>query len=304
MSKKRKKLSGGYGALLVAVAVGAVVAACDTPVPTEVREAFEEVMAEEVERGADAQQEDWVVRFLQAEAFGSQPPLLYVDGVRIRKTEDLPESARGWFENPDVDAGVGGSCCYFGGATNISRIEILKGPAARLHYGEVAARGVIQVFTEDGEPVPEMIVVPPGPDVILGPVEASVSPEGDFVVTGQAIMVEPEAELIDVETVMGIVVTGAANSTNRFRELVIRKRRDGTTGAEPVIYVDGIRLDGGFSSLNELLPTLSPEHIDRVEVIKGEAAREEYGEEGVDGVILVFTKKKESSDKPSTGRSR
>ena len=260
MSEKRKKPSGGYAALLVAVAAGAVVAACDTPVPTEVREAFEEVMADDGAQGADAEQLDWVERFLQAKAFGSQPPpLLYVDGVRIRKTEDLPESARGWFENPDADAGGSGICCYFGSA-DIARIEILKGPAARLHYGEKAASGVIQVFSEDGEPVPEVITVPPGPDVILGPVEA--------------------------------------------RELVIRKRHDGTTGAEPVIYVDGVRLDGGFSSLNELHPALSPEHIDRVEVIKGEAAREEYGEEGVDGVILVFTKKKESSDKPSTGRSR
>ncbi len=304
MSEKRKKLSGGYGALLVAVAVGAVVVACDTPVPTEVREAFEEVMADEAEQGADAQQEDWVVRFLQAKAFGSQPPpLLYVDGVRIRMTEDLPESARGLFENPDTTAEASGSCCYFGRASNISRIEILKGPAARLHYGDQAASGVIQVFTEDGEPVPEVIVVPPAPDVILSPVEASVSPDGDFVVTGQAIKVELEAELIDVPSVRSIVVTGTANATRQLRELVIRPRRDGTTGAEPVIYIDGVRLDGGVSALNELHPALSPERIDRIEVIKGEAAREKYGEEGASGVILVFTKK-ESSDKPSTRRPK
>ena len=298
MSEKRKKLSGGYGALLVAVAVGTVVVACDTPVPTEVREAFEEVMAEEAQQGADAQREDWVARFLQAKAFGSQPPpLLYVDGVRIRKTEDLPESARGWFENPDTTAEAGGSCCYLGGASNISRIEILKGPAARLHYGDEAANGVIQVFTEDGEPVPEVIMVPPGPDLILDPVEAGFSPDGDFVVTGQAIKVELEAGLIDVPSVRSIVVTGTANATGQSRELVIRPRRDGTTGTEPVIYVDGVRLDRGVSGLNEL----HPEHIDHIEVIKGEAAREKYGEEGANGVILVFMKKA-SSDKPATRR--
>ena len=304
MSEKRKNLSGGYGALLVAVAVGALVVACDTPVPTEVREAFEEVMADEAEQGAYAQQEDWVARFLQAKAFGSQPPpLLYVDGIRIRKTEDLPESAQGWFENPDTTAEASGTCCYFAGASNISRIEILKGPAARLHYGEEAASGVIQVFTEDGEPVPEVIVVPPAPDMILSPVELSVSPDGDFVVTGQAIKVELEAELIDVPSVRSIVVTGTANATRPLRELVIRPRRDGTTGAEPLIYVDGVRLDGGFSGLNELHPALSPEDIDRIEVIKGEAAREKYGEEGANGVIQIFTKK-ESSNKPSTRRPK
>lgn len=304
MSEKRKNLSGGYGALLVAVAVGALVVACDTPVPTEVREAFEEVMADEAEQGAYAQQEDWVARFLQAKAFGSQPPpLLYVDGIRIRKTEDLPESAQGWFENPDTTAEASGTCCNFAGASNISRIEILKGPAARLHYGEEAASGVIQVFTEDGEPVPEVIVVPPAPDMILSPVEAGFSPDGDFVVTGQAIKVELEAELIDVPSVRSIVVTGTANATRPLRELVIRPRRDGTTGAEPLIYVDGVRLDGGFSGLNELHPALSPEDIDRIEVIKGEAAREKYGEEGANGVIQIFTKK-ESSNKPSTRRPK
>ena len=301
MSEKRKKLSGCYGALLVAVAVGTVGVACDTPVPTEVREAFEEVVADEAEHGADAQQEDWVARFLQAKAFGSQPPpLLYVDGIRIRKTEDLPESAQGWFENLDADAGASGN---FSGASNISRIEVLKGPAARLHYGEEAASGVIQVFTEDGEPVPEVIVVPPAPDMILSPVEAGFSPDGDFVVTGQAIKVELEAELIDVPSVRSIVVTGTANATRPLRELVIRPRRDGTTGAEPLIYVDGVRLDGGLSGLNQVHPALSPEDIDRIEVIKGEAAREKYGEEGANGVIQIFTKK-ESSNKPSTRRPK
>ena len=279
MSETRKKLSGGYAALLVAVAVGALVVACDTPVPTEVREAFEEVMAEEAAQGADAQQEDWVERLLQAKAFGSEPqPLLYVDGVRIRKTEDLPESARGWFEDPPSDAGAG-TCCSFG-APNISRIEILKGPAARLHYGDEAVGGVIQVFTKDGEPAPEVIAVPP--DVILGPVEVSVSPDGDFVVRGQARTIE--------------------RASDWDKWLAENAVSNAPPGSKPIIYVDGVRVDGG-AALIAFHPALAPEHINRIEVIKGEAAREKYGEEGANGVIRIFTKK-ESSDKPSTRRPK
>ena len=101
MSETRRKLNAGHAALLMTLAAGALVVACDTPVPTEVREAFEEVMAEEAAQSTDTELDDRIERFLKAEAFGSdRAPLLYVDGVRIRRTEDLPESARGWSRTP------------------------------------------------------------------------------------------------------------------------------------------------------------------------------------------------------------
>ncbi|MXW15974.1 MAG: TonB-dependent receptor plug domain-containing protein [Gemmatimonadetes bacterium] len=273
MSEKRKKLNGGYAALLAAVAVGAVVAACDTPVPTEVREAFEEVMAEEEAQGTDAEGRDWVERFLQAKAFGPQTaPLLYVDGIRIRKTEDLPESARGWLEDPDS------------ASAEIDRIEILKGPAAMLHYGEEAAGGVIQIFTEDAEAEAEVIVVP--------------APEIESVI---------KTELIDGARARAIVVSGIAGQKPKVEEigiasageLSIRRARvtglasqwDAMRSEMPVIYIDGVRVDGDASGMNRVLATLAPEQIDRIEVMKGDAARKEFGEEAAHGVIQIFTKK-------------
>jgi beta-lactamase regulating signal transducer with metallopeptidase domain len=58
---------------------------------------------------------------------------------------------------------------------------------------------------------------------------------------------------------------------------------------EPMVFVDGEEVDPAT------LEELSPDRIDRVEVIKGEAARSVYGAEGANGVIQIFLKKKNPS---------
>ena len=74
-----------------------------------------------------------------------------------------------------------------------------------------------------------------------------------------------------------------------FAETVVTKA---PPGWQPVVYVDGVRVDGGFAGLGDLLPELDPERIDRIEVGKGEVAQKRYGREGANGVIHIFTKKK------------
>lgn len=54
--------------------------------------------------------------------------------------------------------------------------------------------------------------------------------------------------------------------------------------AAPLIYVDGVRIEGGMPE------QLSPDLIESVEVLKGEAAFEQYGEEASNGVILITMK--------------
>ena len=135
MSEKRRRLNAGRAALLVTAAAGSVALACGTPVPMEVREAFEEVRAEDAAQGADR-----VEVFLGAKAFGMGPePILFVDGVRVRAETDLPESASDWFGGsiPDPD--------------DIERVKMLRGPAATKLYGEEAAGGVIEIFTKDAD---------------------------------------------------------------------------------------------------------------------------------------------------------
>lgn len=56
--------------------------------------------------------------------------------------------------------------------------------------------------------------------------------------------------------------------------------------AAPVIFVDGERVEGGVGALDDL----RPDEIESIEVIKGPAAVEDFGEEGRDGVIRITTK--------------
>ena len=306
MSETGKKLSGGHAALLVAVALGALVAACDTPVPKEVREAFEEVTAAEEAQGADAGQEDWIERFLGASAFGPDlAPLLYVDGVRIRSEEDLLGMQ---IFLADVETGQIRRL-----AGIIDRIEVLKGAAAAKLHGEEAAGGVIQIFTEAEEHVPDTVVMRS-----IGEVNAMVQelvsameleagaidgPLGRQIVVsgarreGRRAVVEYHGPLPSVEH---LAVPGRSNVTGTVGDWE-KWLSENPQGSRPVIYVDGVRVDDGGANL---LPTLAPESIDRMEVTKGEAARKEYGDEAAYGVIHIFLKKSGSSDKPSSGRSK
>lgn len=79
-------------------------------------------------------------------------------------------------------------------------------------------------------------------------------------------------------TVQSIVVTGVARSDPSVR---LRASRPGE--GEPVVYIDGVRADGG-------LDALVPEEIANIEILKEGAAVERYGEEGRNGVVVVTTK--------------
>lgn len=140
MSEKRRKLNVAGATVLAGVAAGALAVACDAPVPTELRDAIEEVMADRGRLDADAEREAARVEgrsflgFLRSE--GAR--LLYVDGVRIRadRPEDVPERVRSLFADPMGDH-------------RIERIEVLKGEEATTLYGAEAVGGVIQVFTKE-----------------------------------------------------------------------------------------------------------------------------------------------------------
>ena len=91
--------------------------------------------------------------------------------------------------------------------------------------------------------------------------------------------------------------SGLAGSGARIR---IRGTSSLSMSNEPVVYVDGIRidnaggLDGGVSS-NAAGPSrlddINPEAIERIEVLKGAAAATLYGSEASAGVIQIFTKR-------------
>ena len=53
----------------------------------------------------------------------------------------------------------------------------------------------------------------------------------------------------------------------------------------PLIFVDGVELEAGSDALS----SLNPDDIESIEVIKGEAAADLYGERAENGVIRILT---------------
>ena len=136
MNEQRTKLNSAQALLLAALAVGALIVACDTPVPTQVQDALIEAMDEEAIVRTEAEVERRAEELLRARASGmDDAPLIYIDGVRVNGINDL----EGLSLMPSLDPDA------------IERVEVIKGAAARTLYGEEAANGVIQIFTKDGD---------------------------------------------------------------------------------------------------------------------------------------------------------
>lgn len=99
-------------------------------------------------------------------------------------------------------------------------------------------------------------------------------------------------------------VTRAALQSGQGVTVRIRGSKDlegGALRAEPIIYIDGVRVNG---PRNEAMKLLDPDQIDRIEVVKGDAARQKYGSEARDGVIQIFTKSSEETSKEEDGNGR
>ncbi len=100
----------------------------------------------------------------------------------------------------------------------------------------------------------------------------------------------------------GVVVSPSGGLAGEGARIRIRGVASLSQNNEPIVYVDGIRVDrgGGFGSplmfvggggAPSRLDDINPESIDRVEVLKGAAAATLYGTEASNGVIQIFTKK-------------
>lgn len=150
MSEERRRLSVGRAVALAGVAAGALVAACDIPVPTELGDAIEEVSAVEAHEDRDGSLVGAAGGSNVAQWFASDPaPLVFVDDTRVGRYEDLPEPVRRWSESGLQEDGL------------VDRIEVMQGGAARELWGEEGAHGAIRIFMSGG-PVEQSDVEPPG----------------------------------------------------------------------------------------------------------------------------------------------
>jgi TonB-dependent starch-binding outer membrane protein SusC len=94
----------------------------------------------------------------------------------------------------------------------------------------------------------------------------------------------------------GVSVLPSSGVTGEGARIRIRGNASLTQSNEPIIYLDGVRIDNGGSSGNggatvSRLNDIDPSTIDRLEVLKGAAAATLYGTEASNGVIQIVTKK-------------
>ena len=104
----------------------------------------------------------------------------------------------------------------------------------------------------------------------------------------------------------GLIVLPSTGQVGTGAQLRVRGVSSLSLSNEPIIYIDGVRMDanvsrgpvqrggGGASRLNDI----NPQDIESIEVIKGPAASTLYGTEASNGVIQIITKR------GKTGKSR
>jgi len=98
----------------------------------------------------------------------------------------------------------------------------------------------------------------------------------------------------------GVSILPSGGLTGEGARIRIRGAASLSQPDEPIVYVDGVRVDrgGGFGDYigtggggyPSRLDDINPESIERIEILKGPAAATLYGTEASAGVIQIFTK--------------
>ena len=95
-----------------------------------------------------------------------------------------------------------------------------------------------------------------------------------------------------LDRVTGVTLVRTDGAVGRGYFLRVRGAKSFTFNRQPVVYIDGIRVDAmGFDGGLGALELIDPGTIARIEVIKGPSAGAEYGPDAADGVVLIFTKR-------------
>jgi TonB-dependent SusC/RagA subfamily outer membrane receptor len=97
----------------------------------------------------------------------------------------------------------------------------------------------------------------------------------------------------------GVVMLGGGNQVGTGGRIRIRGAGSMGLPNDPIVYIDGVRMDSnptsgpgqrGGSSISRI-NDISPEDIESIEIIKGPAAATLYGTEASNGVVQIVTKR-------------
>jgi TonB-linked SusC/RagA family outer membrane protein len=123
---------------------------------------------------------------------------------------------------------------------------------------------------------------------------------GNTIATVRADALEV-APVRDVSTALaareaGVSILPTSGLAGEGARIRIRGNASLAMSNEPVVYVDGVRIDNGSIGRQPTgrlspLDNINPETIDRIEILKGAAAATLYGSEASAGVIQIFTKR-------------
>jgi TonB-linked SusC/RagA family outer membrane protein len=97
--------------------------------------------------------------------------------------------------------------------------------------------------------------------------------------------------------VAGVQVFNSTGTSGVGSRIRVRGSSSIALSNDPLVYVDGVRIDTGSSPLlgadqdASRLEDFSPEQIESIEIVKGPAATTLYGTEAANGVILITTKR-------------
>lgn len=96
----------------------------------------------------------------------------------------------------------------------------------------------------------------------------------------------------------GVVTLPGGGDTGSSGRIRIRGSASLSQSNEPIIYLDGVRIDrgsnggwGAAQAATRRIDDIDPTSIDRIEILKGAAAATLYGTEASNGVIQIFTKR-------------
>ena len=157
---------------------------------------------------------------------------------------------------------------------------------------KVGASNTVNVKMQDGVNLEEVIVGAMG---IKRTKDATVSAQKQIGAAELTQANNPNAVAALTGKVSGLTISSLANGVSPKLKIVLRGARTITGNNETLVVIDNV------ISSAENLQLLQPDAIENVNVIKGAQGAALYGAQGVNGVIIVTTKKGSKTEKITVG---